>query len=512
MSGGAGQRCLTCVTAKGQGEIQFQAWGHRFTTLTLLEAASTGTRFTATFKQNKLNTPLGYIQVSKLLPSSFQTTMAAAPPRRSSWLLPKRDVSDTVDDVKTVTGSHLPELHSSSNSNRWSALPFLNKSASSLHTDTFMNALERTTSKNALERTTSKSTDKEKESRPSGSFGKMSFSSMMGGLSSLSLSRTPTNDKDEARGRSSSTIIRSRSSSSAPNSEPPSRSQSRARSQSPFSLRRFRTRETSPAPPQPLPLNQSDTELPTTAENSPRIRPRTAFLEDHGDDSGDETANEDHYSYNGETEDEEWSDDDLFDPVTERNTERNALTEPALPIGVADGEEVDPDPLGEGVNVVVPPEPYFPTTLNTYSSSASVGSSGSMRSRRNPRRRKSTKVVEPMPLTTSRPVFQRDRCTITLTQGNPPPHEDDRRRKRYVVASDLSDESRYALEWAIGTVLRDGDELLIVSVVENESKGITHFSLHFPALLIFYLVDPANANAIDRATKLRSQQEVATSL
>jgi len=58
------------------------------------------------------------------------------------------------------------------------------------------------------------------------------------------------------------------------------------------------------------------------------------------------------------------------------------------------------------------------------------------------------------------------------------------------LASDLSDESRYALEWGIGTVLRDGDEMLIVTVVENESK-----------------IDPAAANPADRATKLRSQQE-----
>jgi nucleotide-binding universal stress UspA family protein len=59
-----------------------------------------------------------------------------------------------------------------------------------------------------------------------------------------------------------------------------------------------------------------------------------------------------------------------------------------------------------------------------------------------------------------------------------------------VVASDLSDESRYAVEWGIGTVLRDGDEMLIVSVSENDSK-----------------VDPPSVNAGERATKLRSQQE-----
>jgi hypothetical protein len=30
-----------------------------------------------------------------------------------------------------------------------------------------------------------------------------------------------------------------------------------------------------------------------------------------------------------------------------------------------------------------------------------------------------------------------------------------------MVLSDLSDESRYATEWGIGTVIRDGDELYV---------------------------------------------------
>lgn len=307
---------------------------------------------------------------------------------------------------------------------------------------------------------------------------------MMGGLSALSLSRTNTNNSissmvdDKERGRSLFKTINPRSSSHAPaNSDPPSRSQSRARSTSPFTFRRFRQRETSPTP-QALPLGQSDIDL---SDASTSIRPRNAFSD--AEDSGDETAGDD-----GETEDEEWSDDDLFDPVTERNTERNAFIEPTIVDGlIVAADEVDPDPLGEGVNVVVPPEPYFPSTLNSFSRT----SSGSVKGKRNPRRRKSTKHHEPLPLQTSRPIFQRDRCTITLTQGLPDAGLTDRRRKRYVVASDLSEEARYAVEWGIGTVLRDGDEMLVVTVVENESK-----------------VDPAIPNAADRATKLRSQQEV----
>ncbi|KAJ7069837.1 hypothetical protein C8F01DRAFT_1114226 [Mycena amicta] len=318
---------------------------------------------------------------------------------------------------------------------------------------------------NALERTNSAQPPSAKPEYSKGSFSKMSFSSMMGGLSSLSLSRTAANNStnDPERGRSVAQSGQNRSSSQVPRlAEDDSRSRSRARSQSPFSFRRFRQQRDPSPTPQALPLTQSDVDLSETSS----VRPRNAFLDDN-DDSGDETANE--------TEDEEeWSDDDLFDPVTERNTEHNSIVTPAVQ------DDIEVDPLGEGVNVVVPPDPYFPSTLS---------SSGSVAGKRNPRRRKSTRH-EPLDLHTSRPVFQRDRCTITITQGDPDAKLGDRKRKRYIVASDLSEESRYAVEWGIGTVIRDGDEMMIVNVMENESK-----------------VDPPIPNAADRATKLRSQQE-----
>ncbi|KIK69641.1 hypothetical protein GYMLUDRAFT_151485 [Collybiopsis luxurians FD-317 M1] len=158
-------------------------------------------------------------------------------------------------------------------------------------------------------------------------------------------------------------------------------------------------------------------------------------------------------------------------------------------LGLYDADaDIDPDPLGEGVNVVVPPEPYFPSTIHSMPSRTGAGGG----TKRNPRRRKSTRHHEPLPLNTSRPLFQRDRCTITMIQGDPESKTSStgRKKKKYIVASDLSEESRYAVEWGIGTVLRDGDEMLIVTVVENESR-----------------VDPAIPNTADRASKLRSQQE-----
>ncbi|KAG9254649.1 Usp family protein [Emericellopsis atlantica] len=47
--------------------------------------------------------------------------------------------------------------------------------------------------------------------------------------------------------------------------------------------------------------------------------------------------------------------------------------------------------------------------------------------------------------------------------------EESRRLRKYMVATDLSDESTHALEWAIGTVLRDGDTLIAIYCVDEET-------------------------------------------
>ncbi|KAL2008640.1 hypothetical protein VTN00DRAFT_6834 [Thermoascus crustaceus] len=44
-----------------------------------------------------------------------------------------------------------------------------------------------------------------------------------------------------------------------------------------------------------------------------------------------------------------------------------------------------------------------------------------------------------------------------------------RRQRKYLVATDLSDESVYALEWTIGTILRDGDTLFAVYAVDEDT-------------------------------------------
>ncbi|CAI6325754.1 unnamed protein product [Periconia digitata] len=66
------------------------------------------------------------------------------------------------------------------------------------------------------------------------------------------------------------------------------------------------------------------------------------------------------------------------------------------------------------------------------------------------------------------------RCVRQVIRGNYNKFEDDaekglRRQRVYLVATDISEEAAYALEWTIGTVLRDGDTLLAVYAVDEET-------------------------------------------
>lgn len=47
--------------------------------------------------------------------------------------------------------------------------------------------------------------------------------------------------------------------------------------------------------------------------------------------------------------------------------------------------------------------------------------------------------------------------------------EEQRTLRKYIVASDLSDEATHALEWAVGTVLRDGDTMICLYCVDEEA-------------------------------------------
>ncbi|KAE8450881.1 hypothetical protein EG329_005321 [Mollisiaceae sp. DMI_Dod_QoI] len=65
------------------------------------------------------------------------------------------------------------------------------------------------------------------------------------------------------------------------------------------------------------------------------------------------------------------------------------------------------------------------------------------------------------------------RCVRTIYRGEflemqKDAHDNHRRVRKYLVATDLSDEAAHALEWTIGTVLRDGDTLLAIYCVDEE--------------------------------------------
>ncbi|RAK76615.1 universal stress protein family domain protein [Aspergillus fijiensis CBS 313.89] len=66
-----------------------------------------------------------------------------------------------------------------------------------------------------------------------------------------------------------------------------------------------------------------------------------------------------------------------------------------------------------------------------------------------------------------------NRSIRTIIRGDYPSiHEEEgarRRQRKYLVTTDLSEESVYALEWTIGTILRDGDTMFAVCAMHDET-------------------------------------------
>jgi len=324
-------------------------------------------------------------------------------------------------ESNAVGSSVIPPSTASSISLRRPAVELSEEELTHTANSLILNALGRTQS-HPVQSQSPRLVDTPSKSPPHPVFPKMSLSSIM---PSLSLSRVSTNDSGlDFRGRQAHKAT-----------APTSRSSSFARSLSPFHRRRSKTERS----PSVGPLRQSQSDVDSDYEGPRKsIRPRNAFNDGDGSDD-DQDDDDDDDSFDDSS--------DGFDELTEVNTSKNA----ALGAPVENAEdplEQEPDPLGEGVNVVRLPEPLFQQTL--------MGTSR----RSEPRRRKSTKV-DPLPLVTGRPHFQRDRCTVTLTHGNPLGVTDNHRPKTYMVASDLSEESRYAVEWGVGTVLKDGDEMCV---------------------------------------------------
>ncbi|KAH7100432.1 hypothetical protein BKA62DRAFT_771463 [Auriculariales sp. MPI-PUGE-AT-0066] len=280
------------------------------------------------------------------------------------------------------------------------------------------------------------------------------------------------------------------SSSTAP---PATDERGRTRSVSPFFARRAaaaRARSPSvgplnddPSTPNPMSVDNSATSSPVMRNFFPLRRGsdnNTASASVNAEDDEDDYETDGAESAGLGLEDEDDDEELEFDEETRQNTVCNTLTTPTPESAAGDDYgfqsvekawEADHDPLGEGVNIVIPPRinPLFQSKME-----------------RKKKRKKDADKVEPLLIDKNRPVYVRDRCSLQLTQGVYTPSG-----RRYLVATDRSEESRYALEWAIGTVIRDGDELFVVTVVETDTK----------------LDPPSNAASQDRVAKLRNQQE-----
>ncbi|KAI0133530.1 hypothetical protein BJ170DRAFT_678475 [Xylariales sp. AK1849] len=83
--------------------------------------------------------------------------------------------------------------------------------------------------------------------------------------------------------------------------------------------------------------------------------------------------------------------------------------------------------------------------------------------------------------------------------------DEHRRLRKYLVASDLSDESTHALEWAVGTILRDGDTLVAIYCMDEEASGAVDPGSQIPDDPKAMKEQAAAINALTKATKPPSQ-------
>lgn len=77
-----------------------------------------------------------------------------------------------------------------------------------------------------------------------------------------------------------------------------------------------------------------------------------------------------------------------------------------------------------------------------------------------------------------------------------------KRTRKYLVATDLSSEAQYAMEWTIGTVLRDGDTLLAICAVDHDtiedgSKPVSESSI---GEALMEVTDQTQAMAVSNLT------------
>jgi hypothetical protein len=174
---------------------------------------------------------------------------------------------------------------------------------------------------------------------------------------------------------------------------------------------------------------------------------------------------------------------------TGHDEEDETLRAPNVVIGQNNNAFSPSKLVGEGIDVILAQEQdkastKSPSVRSPYSSTSSkvpgsITSSNMSSVSDSKGEEKKDADVKSRQLTASRPIFEKNRCTITLIHGDyETMSKESKRPKRYIVASDGSAESSYAIEWTIGTVLRDGDETLIVSVMETDAKFDSTYEKH----------------------------------
>jgi hypothetical protein len=70
-------------------------------------------------------------------------------------------------------------------------------------------------------------------------------------------------------------------------------------------------------------------------------------------------------------------------------------------------------------------------------------------------------------------IHSPDRTVMEIIRGEFKELEKDgefKRQRKYLVSSDLSPQATYAMEWAIGTVLREGDTLYVVQALGKDDE------------------------------------------
>jgi len=179
-----------------------------------------------------------------------------------------------------------------------------------------------------------------------------------------------------------------------------------------------------------------------------------------------------------ESSDEEPSTDSEDDS---RGRERGRKAEPSeevtSPPSTTEATPTSPEPSisitsPEGEKMAEPPSAPLATDNGPQDRRASISTLGSTDGDENDIAKAKTLGLSISPLDTKVP----DRHVRMIIRGDwtkfhKQAEAGERSVRTYLACSDLSNEANYALEWTVGTILRDGDTLLCMYSIEDEHAG-----------------------------------------